>query len=54
MSLSSTGALTVGDGTAALPAYGNVGDAGTGWFFPSNDQIGMSTGTTERHRFNGA
>ena len=47
-------ALAVGDGTSSLPSLTNVGDLHTGLFFPSNDQMGFSTGGTERHRFNGA
>ena len=46
--------LAVGDGTSSLPSLTNVGDLHTGLFFPSNDQMGFSTGGTERHRFNGA
>ena len=47
-------ALAVGDGTSSLPTLTNVGDLGTGLYFPgAGSIIGVATGGTDRHRFDG-
>ena len=47
-------ALAVGDGTSSLPTLTNVGDLGTGLYFPgAGSIIGIATGGTDRHRFDG-
>ena len=51
MTLNSTGNLSVGDGTAALPSYSNVGDLNTGIYFPAADTVGVTVGGTEQFRF---
>ena len=51
MTLNSTGNLSVGDGTAALPSYANVGDLNTGVYFPAADTVGVTAGGTEQFRF---
>lgn len=38
------------DGAESLPAYSNTGDTDTGMFFPAGDEIGFSTGGTEKVR----
>ena len=51
MTLNSSGNLSVGDGTAALPSYSNVGDLNTGVYFPAADTVGVTVGGTEQFRF---
>ena len=51
MTLNSTGNLSVGDGTAALPSYSNTGDLNTGVYFPAADTVGVTAGGTEQFRF---
>ena len=51
MTLNSTGNLSVGDGTAALPSYANTGDLNTGVYFPAADTVGVTAGGTEQFRF---
>jgi len=51
MTLNSSGNLSVGDGTASLPSYANVGDLNTGIYFPAADTVGVVAGGTEQFRF---
>ena len=51
MTLNSSGNLSVGDGTASLPSYSNVGDLNTGVYFPAADTVGVTAGGTEKWRF---
>jgi hypothetical protein len=51
MTLNSSGNLSVGDGTAALPSYSNTGDLNTGVYFPAADTVGVVAGGTEQFRF---
>jgi hypothetical protein len=46
--LSASGVATFSAGTAAAPALSASGDTNTGIFFPSSDQVGISTGGTVR------
>lgn len=38
------------DGAESLPSYSNTGDTDTGMFFPAANEIGFSTGGTEKVR----
>lgn len=49
--LSTSGQLTVADGTAGAPSVSNTGDENTGLFFPAADALGISLAGTERVRF---
>ena len=51
MTLNSSRNLSVGDGTASLPSYSNVGDLNTGIYFPAADTVGVTVGGTEQFRF---
>jgi len=43
-----TGALVMPDGTNALPSFTNTGDLNTGLYFPAADEVGITTGGTQR------
>jgi hypothetical protein len=47
-----TGVSTFAAGTAALPALTTTGDANTGIYYPAADTFAITTGGTERARFN--
>ena len=51
MTLNSTGNLSISDGTVALPSLTNIGDLNTGVYFPAADQVGITTGGTEKVRY---
>jgi hypothetical protein len=47
-----TGVSTFAAGTAALPALTTTGDTNTGIYYPAADTFAITTGGTERARFN--
>ena len=50
-SITSTGVVTIPDGSASSPSLTNAGDTNTGIAFPAADTVGITAGGTEQFRF---